>query len=326
VDITNEIYPGDSGRQAGPYGLGQRVPMIVVSPWSKGGWVCSEVFDHTSIIRFIEQRFGQGNAALKEHNIPAWRRAVCGDLTSAFDFARPNWAPVGLPATASYMPRDNERHPDFSPQPPARQAVPKQEQGLRPARPVPYDLHVQGQVDVAGQMFRVDFGNKGTAAACFHVRSADGQTGPWSYTVGANKSLSDSWSLATNAGAYDLSVYGPNGFYRSFQGNLAGRALLAVSAAYDVVGNAVSVNVTNQGTKTSVVIIVNGYTGETVVEQVAGGQTLSKFWPLKSSFGWYDLTVRVEGDATFKRRLGGHVETGKNSMSDPAIAGLIKLP
>ena len=43
---------------AGPYGLGQRVPMIVVSPWSKGGWVCSEVFDHTSIIRFIEQRFG----------------------------------------------------------------------------------------------------------------------------------------------------------------------------------------------------------------------------------------------------------------------------
>jgi len=64
-----------------PYGLGPRVPMTVVSPWSKGGFVCSQVFDHTSVIRFIEARFG-----VHEPNISAWRRAVCGDLTSALDF------------------------------------------------------------------------------------------------------------------------------------------------------------------------------------------------------------------------------------------------
>jgi phospholipase C len=65
-----------------PYGLGPRVPMYVVSPWSRGGWVNSQVFDHTSVIRFLETRFG-----FHESNISAWRRAVCGDLTSAFDFA-----------------------------------------------------------------------------------------------------------------------------------------------------------------------------------------------------------------------------------------------
>jgi phospholipase C len=60
-----------------PYGLGPRVPMYVVSPWSKGGWVNSEVFDHTSVIRFLEKRFG-----VKEPNISAWRRSVANDLSS----------------------------------------------------------------------------------------------------------------------------------------------------------------------------------------------------------------------------------------------------
>ena len=62
--------------------------MIVISPWSKGGYVCSEVFDHTSLIRFMEQRFD--TPALIEHNITPWRRAVSGDLTAAFNFATPN--------------------------------------------------------------------------------------------------------------------------------------------------------------------------------------------------------------------------------------------
>ena len=58
VDTANEVFTGDAHFAAGPYGLGVRVPMIVISPWSKGGWVDSEVFDHTSLIRFIEKRFG----------------------------------------------------------------------------------------------------------------------------------------------------------------------------------------------------------------------------------------------------------------------------
>src|ERR1700682_610233 len=57
VSTVNEIFPGDGSHPSGPYGFGVRVPMIVVSPWSKGGYVNSQVFDHTSIIRFIEKRF-----------------------------------------------------------------------------------------------------------------------------------------------------------------------------------------------------------------------------------------------------------------------------
>ncbi|MYT24235.1 phospholipase C, phosphocholine-specific, partial [Streptomyces sp. SID7760] len=58
ADVTRDLYAGGGGYAAGPYGLGPRVPMIVVSPWSKGGYVCSETFDHTSVIRFMEKRFG----------------------------------------------------------------------------------------------------------------------------------------------------------------------------------------------------------------------------------------------------------------------------
>jgi phospholipase C len=65
-------------------GLGFRTPTTIVSPWTAGGFVCSAVFDHTSLIRFIEARFG-----VFEPNISAWRRQTCGDLTSAFRFSGP---------------------------------------------------------------------------------------------------------------------------------------------------------------------------------------------------------------------------------------------
>jgi phospholipase C len=70
VDTSNEIFPGNPGNPRWPYGLGFRVPMIVISPWSKGGWVCSEVFDHTSLIRFIQRRFAQSRPELdrKQHH------------------------------------------------------------------------------------------------------------------------------------------------------------------------------------------------------------------------------------------------------------------
>jgi phospholipase C len=70
-------------------GLGFRTPTTIVSPWTAGGFVCSEVFDHSSLIQFIEARFG-----VHEPNISAWRRQTCGDLTSAFRFGS---APSGYP-------------------------------------------------------------------------------------------------------------------------------------------------------------------------------------------------------------------------------------
>jgi phospholipase C len=97
VSTVNELYPGAGSMAAGPYGMGARVPMLVISPWSKGGWVNSETFDHTSIIRFIEKRFG-----VMEPNISPWRRAVCGDLSSTLDFSIANASAARLPSTAAY--------------------------------------------------------------------------------------------------------------------------------------------------------------------------------------------------------------------------------
>jgi phospholipase C len=71
--------------------------MLVVSPWTKGGWVCSQTFDHTSLIQFIEKRFARRNRDLVEANITPWRRTVCGDLTSAFNFAAVDRSVPALP-------------------------------------------------------------------------------------------------------------------------------------------------------------------------------------------------------------------------------------
>src|SRR6266566_6738990 len=159
VDASNEIFPGSPGNPRFPYGLGFRVPMIVISPWSKGGWVCSEVFDHTSLIQFIERRFASGRNDLTENNITAWRRAICSDLTAAFDFKEPNVRPARLPDTAAYEPPDRDKHPGYVPTPPAAQALPSQEPGRRHARALPYELDAEWTADVAHGAFRIDFTN-----------------------------------------------------------------------------------------------------------------------------------------------------------------------
>ena len=77
--LTVPDVTGDADGITGPIGLGFRVPMMIVSPFSRGGFLCSDVFDHTSILRFLEARFGA-----EVPNLSEWRREVTGDLTSAF--------------------------------------------------------------------------------------------------------------------------------------------------------------------------------------------------------------------------------------------------
>ena len=62
-----------------PIGAGFRVPCLIISPWTQGGWIASETFDHTSVLRFLETVTG-----VTIPNITPWRRATFGDLTSAF--------------------------------------------------------------------------------------------------------------------------------------------------------------------------------------------------------------------------------------------------
>ena len=329
VSTAYEIFPGavtSNGTvyQGGPYGFGVRVPMIVVSPWTKGGFVNSELFDHTSLIKFLEARFGLGNGDLFETNIAQWRRAVAGDLTSIFDFARPEaWRDIELPSTDAYLPPDFSLHPDYPVVPPASQSMPGQERGVRPARALPYRLNAYGRLLTGHGPFRVDFDNMGDATAVFQARSRNPADVPRSYTVEPGQHLDDTWGLGAN-GAYDVSVHGPNGFFRAFRGRAGdGAASLAVQGTELDSRTRIELTITNQGQRRVTVRVIDRYTEKTVDQILDRGEMLSRLWNVQRSSGWYELVVTVVEDPTFAYCVAGHVENGKDSISDPLMGGLI---
>jgi phospholipase C len=82
--LTMDPLPAAAGGVAGPVGLGFRVPCLVLSPFSRGGYLCSETFDHTSTLRLLETLFG-----VPVPNLSAWRRGTTGDMTGALALGRP---------------------------------------------------------------------------------------------------------------------------------------------------------------------------------------------------------------------------------------------
>jgi phospholipase C len=119
---------------SGPIGLGSRVPMLVISPFSRGGFVSSDLFDHTSMLRFLETRFGA-----EVPNLSAWRRATVGDLTSAFNFSKPDTSSPTLPTPSApldtVLTQCASNLAGFTPYTlPTPQAMPTQEAGT-PTRP-----------------------------------------------------------------------------------------------------------------------------------------------------------------------------------------------
>ncbi len=302
--------PGLMGR---PYGLGPRVPMIVISPWSRGGWTSSEVFDHTSVIRFLERRFG-----VMEPNISPWRRAVCGDLTSAFDFKTPNAkVPAALPQTLARAASAAALPGRTSPATPAAPAAPVQAMGVRPSRALPYRLNVQEGRE-AGAL-SLTFQNEGRAAAVFHVYDRlHLARAPRRYTVGAGAALSGVW----DAGAYDLWVLGPGGFHRHLIGQ-AGPDEVSVTAAYLPRERALRLTLHNGGTAARRIdVSANAYHPGAPAWRLnlAAGETATRRWAL-ARHGWYDLSVRGDGSDRWLRRLAGRLETGQDSVSDPAMGG-----
>jgi phospholipase C len=315
VDTSTENYNGV------PVGLGVRVPMFVISPWSKGGWVNSQVFDHTSVLRFLEQRFG-----VAEPNISAWRRAVCGDLTTALDFTAPNTTWPTLPDTSGNIGDADATCRLSAPTVPTTQVMPRQEPGQRSARALPYELHANGRICPSTGRYWLDFYNNGSAGAGFNVYSANRTDGPWFYTVEAGKTLSDYWSaVSVTAGKYDLSAYGPNGFLREFKGDIAlatgDHAQPEVTARYDVADGRLVLVLRNVGTQSCrVTVRPNRYSAEPArTHTLAAGAQLMDAWSIAASGHWYDLSITSDSDGGYLRRLAGHVETGLPSVSDPAL-------
>ncbi len=302
VPIDHEYYPGKPGNAAypsGAYGMGPRVPMFVISPWSKGGWVSSETFDHTSVIRFMEERFG-----VHEPNITPWRRAVAGNLTSAFDFSRTQAVVPPLPDTSAWAPADDQRHPDYRPTAPAAGTMPSQEPGTRPARPTGYDLEVIEHRRPSG--LRVELVNDGRIGAHVQARFLEPERAPHSYTIGARDSLATTWPVT---GAYDVHLHGPNGFFRRLAGDLG--------------HDRVTAEVGHKGRSRKLVVAVSAPRGvEVVVDDAYAGRLKLRGGEAKldttAAGGWYDVTVTVPGTG-WSRTFAGHLEDGRPSTSDPAL-------
>lgn len=294
-----------------PYGLGPRVPLYVISPWSRGGWVDSQVYDHTSVIRLIERRFG-----VSAPDISPWRRAVCGDLSTAFDFAQRDTRPFvrGLPDVSAVAARAAALPGRTVPALPEGLKPAKQESGVRPARALPYRPQASiAAVDVAGVDLALSCEG---AAAVLHVYDRLRlEAVPRRYTLLPGMPLRERWPLDAQ-GRYDLWLLGPNGFHRHFQG--AAKAP-AVQASIDRADGQLRLHLRNLGDSAQQVRVHGGaYAGhmpEQTLALPAHAQT-SLAWDATPTAGWYDLRISAGGSVL---RLAGRAEDGRPGTSDPAM-------
>ncbi|MFB8025732.1 MULTISPECIES: phosphocholine-specific phospholipase C [unclassified Streptomyces] len=288
-----------------PTGLGMRVPLLVVSPWTVGGHVCSEVFDHTSVIRFLERWTG-----VKEPNIGDWRRRVTGDLTSAFDFSRARRQPEAEPVAA--IPPFGGR---WQPKPPAVQRMPVQEPGRRPARPLPYQPDAQARRG-DGELL-VTLGNTGRSSAHFALYPYAGE-----FPVPQHRDVRGTaqWAVPLTGDEYRFTVTGPNGFRREFAGAADGAAELA--SRIDARERDLHLTLRNDGRRTlTYTVRPLGYVDEDDLRdwsrtvKVKPGRSRTLVHSAADAHGWYDLLVTVDAEGSFRRRLMGHIENGRASVT-----------
>jgi phospholipase C len=321
--------------RGGPIGLGFRVPMIIASPWSRGGFVCSQVFDHTSVLQLLEtiasRRAGK---PIREDNISPWRRAICGDLSSAFhpaDSALPDQLtypsqPEQLAEIdkARYQPLPTGyrklSHSDIT----GRTWKLGQESGVRPSTALPYKIHVTGKLSADRSQFEITLESKACGVP-FHAycRGLFGQQQKLrtrAYAVAAGESVAGAWALdGFESSVYDLHIHGPNGFYRAFAGT-ASDPPLDLHCEYAESTGDIELLASNQGDACVLQLTDNAYSARSQLISVAkNGQAITRL-DLSGSHSWYDFTVRIVGNESYSRRFSGRVETGKSGFSDPAMA------
>lgn len=343
VTKEEEMAEGRSKATArsGPIGLGFRVPMIVASPWSKGGKVCSEVFDHTSTLQFLEHFLSNKYAKnIRIDQISEWRRTVCGDMTSVFSdgetqknlrkdlpFIERNEylenihqsRNKGLPE--GFEPRTKEEitKSEF----PYSDLLPTQEKGQRASCVLPYELYVDGEVrpnqDTVHVRFAADhsvFGERSKGAP-FTVYFKNQIR---SYAVKAGDTLSDAFDFKKD---YDLDIHGPNGFYRRFKNKGKSPELIS-SVAYEkednkFTGNLV-VTLKNVGRETLKVSLKdNGYGNAPIEMEIKPRTERKRIVELKNSQYWYDFDVLLENYKDYQWTYAGRVEAGNIGYTDPQI-------
>lgn len=337
-----------SQARGGPIGLGYRVPLVVASPWNRGGAVCSQVFDHTSILMFLEKFVSHKTGkTIKETNISSWRRTVCGDLTSTF--TPYNGEKYVLPKFVEHDPFVESIHKaqfkslpngfqaltsteiEKANQTPHASVLPRQEKGTRLSRALPYELHVDGKL-ASNKTFEIRFDvrkdlfGQSSAGSPFQVYNYGSSFSNRTYAVTAGDTLTDTWTPETfNNDHYHFKVHGPNGFFREFKGN-SNERLVEISCTHEknakkkITGN-LELTITNTGEKAiSIIVKDNAYKQSSQTKKIAAGEKIIVYVDLSKSSGWYDTSVTIDGNNAFENRFAGRVENGSEGTSDPAMA------
>lgn len=337
--------------RGGAIGLGFRTPLVVASPWSRGGKVCSQVFDHTSIIQFLEEFTShKSGKQIKETNITEWRRTICGNISSVFQpfdastYKKPKPVNRDEIVTTIHKAQFKEAPANFRALSPKEieeinqngnksQFLPKQEVGTRRACAIPYELYADGNISQDKATFEVTlragnkvFGKK-SAGAPFIIYAVNPYQGEdlrvWNYAVKAGDTLKQTWNLSDfEGGKYRLRIYGPNGFYREFAGDKNDEDSTVtqsyvtgkdgkLNGSIQLIGKAGNSGITN-------IYIVDNMTVNGDGDGSGKGREFRGVMKLDKTHNWYDVTIKTNNPATIKR-YAGHVETGKESMTDPLM-------
>ncbi|MCQ9635014.1 phospholipase C, phosphocholine-specific [Chryseobacterium sp. WG23] len=302
----------DHERIEGTVGLGYRVPMIIASPWTKGGFVNSEVSDHTSVLQFLENFIKKKfNKDVHVDNISDWRRAVCGDLTSAFnspsvkapqmdylnqkDFAKTINAAKNKPVPDLKWYSENELNNTL---------LHIQERGTKPSNALPYQFHVNLE---GGKIRMSNLKDNGVPLLLYDRTQFNSTDYHFSYALYAKQELSH----PVHAGVYDYEVFGPNGFFRKFTGkNSPEKEVILI--------NNTSINqvelIFRNNQKRNIPILL-----EDLYEKNKKTLTLDQpeekiLIDLSKNKGWYDVKVIWEDHIW---HFAGRAEAGKASISDP---------
>ncbi|MES2417140.1 MAG: phospholipase C, phosphocholine-specific [Bacteroidota bacterium] len=357
VSAGLEAWADYEFKKDSPIGLGYRVPMLVASPWSKGGYVNSQVFDHTSSLLFLENFLSHKTGKeIKSETISPWRRAICGDLTSIFrpyngenltiperpkrekvitHIQNAKLKPAQVTPNAlskaelakinTYLPFDKN----------ASTFAPVQEQGTRLACALPYQLVVDGNLNAEKMAIALSFTSAaGSSGAAFNVYTKNsyhkeaGKT--WAYAVKSGDQIEDHWEIAAFENEqYDLIVNGPNGFYRQFSGT-SKDPHLSLTGRYEQsrlikrnTGNLQLLFENKNNSALEILINDEAYRtkAKTIIIPANAKKTITL--ELQKSRGWYSFIITIAGNNEFLRHYAGHVETGEDSISDPFMGGIL---
>jgi len=303
TSVTDEYISGL------PIGPGTRVPMLICSPWTRGGWVDSNVYDHTSMLKFLAAWTG-----VKPVNITPWRASVTGDLTSAFDFRHPDFSiPANIPTLVQTWALTQLTGGSTTPPAEGAQQMPVQEPGSRPHRPSDHQPFADVTVDRKSSQVTAALTNTGKVGVSFSVYPDNYLAfTPTPVTVLQSSPGSYVWDATQTDGNYAFSVYGPDGFLTSFVGQVvpAGQnsgQVPVVTAALQSEAKTVELTLANEGQEQILYTLTpNDYEGRAEVVSVKLGSPRTISWPA-DQHGYYDVVITANTADGFRRRYAGRI-------------------